>query len=280
MIKKKARNIAIVTIILGTFLYWQNNDITITNIDYTNAKVPNNFNNYKILHVSDLHNKSFGKNQNKLVKLTEEINPDIIVITGDIIDSRKTNIDIALQYTQQAVNIAPTYYVQGNHESRTDEYTKLEEGLKKDGVRILDNKNEEISINGEKINLIGMKDLTLMESGDKRKEFEEVLSNLKNQSNSNLNILLSHRPELLYLYSRQNIDLVFSGHAHGGQIRLPFTEGLVAPGQGILPKLTSGVHKDKNTEMIVSRGLGNSLFPFRIFNRPELVVTTLKTFNK
>ncbi|MGL6106113.1 metallophosphoesterase [Romboutsia sp.] len=276
MTNKIARNLAIIIATLAIFFYWQNNDITVTNIDFENTKIPNNFNGYKILQVSDLHNKKFGKNQKKLVQLTKEINPDIIVITGDIVDSRRTNVDVALQYINQAVKIAPTYYVQGNHESRIEEYTKLEEGLLKAGVKILDNKNEEINIDNQKINLIGMEDLTLVKSDTKRKTFEEILKTLKSESVSDLNILLSHRPELLYIYARQGIDLVFAGHAHGGQIRLPFTDGLFAPGQGILPKSTSGVHKDKNTEMVVSRGLGNSLFPFRVFNRPELVVTTLK----
>ena len=95
---KKAIIIATILITVAVFCYWQNNDISITNIDFKNSKVPENFNDYKILQVSDLHNKEFGKNQNKLVELTKKINPNIIVVTGDLIDSRRTNIDIAVNY--------------------------------------------------------------------------------------------------------------------------------------------------------------------------------------
>lgn len=90
-------------------------------------------------------------------------------------------------------------------------------------------------------------------------------------------VLLSHRPELLSLYSKYGIDLVFSGHAHGGQVRIQFIGGLIAPNQGLLPTYTSGEHIANDTTMIVNRGLGNSLFPLRVFNRPEIVVVTLRT---
>lgn len=277
MISKKAKSITAVVVLAVVFFYWQNNDITITDIDLKNNKIPSNFDGYKILQISDLHNKRFGKNQEKLMKITEEINPDIIVITGDLVDSRRTNLDKAIEYTNQAVKVAPVYYVPGNHESRIKEYSILKEDLLKSGVKILDNKVEEININNEKISLIGMEDLDLLRINNKVSEFEKRLNSIKEKSKSNFKILLSHRPELLDIYTRQNIDLVFTGHAHGGQIRLPFTQGLFAPGQGLMPKYTSGIHEKDETKMIVSRGLGNSLFPFRIFNRPELVVTKLNS---
>lgn len=274
---KKAIMVTTILMILVIFCYWQNNYISIANIDFRNNKVPNNFNDYKILQISDLHNKEFGKSQNKLIKLTKKINPDIIVVTGDVIDSRKTNIDIAADYMIQAVKIAPTYYVAGNHESRIDEYDKLENILSKEGIKVLNNDSENIKIDNQEITLLGMKDISFINSDNKQKEFSSILSNLTNESNENLTILLSHRPELIDIYANNNIDLVFTGHAHGGQIRLPFIGGLLSPGQGLLPKYTSGIYEKDNTKVIVSRGLGNSLFPFRIFNRPELIVTTLKS---
>jgi hypothetical protein len=272
---KKGIIIATILTTLAVFCYWQNNDISITNIDFTNSKVPENFNDYKILQVSDLHNKEFGKNQNELVERTKEINPDIIVVTGDLIDSRRTNIDIAVNYMSQAVKIAPTYYIPGNHESRIDEYDKLEKMLSKEGIKVLSNDSENIKINNQELSLLGMEDISFVNSENKEKEFSSILSNLKNESKKNLTILLSHRPDLIDIYAKQNIDLVFTGHAHGGQIRLPFIGGLLSPNQGFLPKYTSGIYEKDNTKMIVSRGLGNSLFPLRIFNRPELIVTTL-----
>ena len=277
MFKRYPKFIVLGVAALAVFFYWQNNDITVTNIDFKSEKVTDGFEGYKILQVSDLHNKRFGKGQKGLVEITEQIGPDMIVITGDVIDSRRTNVKKALEYADKAVEIAPVYFIPGNHESRVDEYLQLKDGFIKSGVKVLDNKTEEIFINNESISLIGMNDLTLFDSENTKQSYEIVLKNLVNESDDGLKILLSHRPELLDVYVRQSLDLVFTGHAHGGQIRLPFINGIFAPGQGILPKYTSGVYKQGKTNMIVSRGLGNSLFPFRVFNRPELIVTTLSS---
>lgn len=274
-LKKIAIGAITALIVIVAFLYWQNNDIVTTNINIENSKIPNNFDKFKILQVSDLHNKEFGKNQEKLVNLTKEINPDIIVVTGDAIDSRRTNIDIAIDYLSQVAKIYPTYYVTGNHERRISDYNKFEESLIKSKVKVLNNQFENIKIGNEEISLIGMKDISFITSDDKSEEYLSILNNIKKETNNNFTILLSHRPDIIDVYSKANVDLVFTGHAHGGQIRLPFTDGLFAPNQGLLPKYTSGKFKEDNTDMIVSRGLGNSLFPFRIFNRPELIVTTL-----
>ena len=274
-LKKIPINIIWLLIIIIAFLYWQNNDIVITNIDVNNGNIPSNFDKFKILQVSDLHNKKFGKNQNKLVKLTKKINPDIIVVTGDAIDSRKTNMDIAINYLSQIAKSYPTYYVSGNHERRIKGYNRFEELLIQNNVKVLNNKYKNIKIGNKEISLIGMKDISFIKSKDKRKEYLNTLKDIKKEVNNNFTILLSHRPEIIDIYSQSKVDLVFTGHAHGGQIRLPFTDGLFAPNQGLLPKYTSGKFKNGSTEMIVSRGLGNSLFPFRIFNRPELIVTTL-----
>ncbi len=273
--KKMAINMMFFLVIIVSFLYWQNNDIVITNIDINNGKIPSNFDKFKILQVSDLHNKKFGKNQSKLVNLTNKINPDIIVVTGDAIDSRKTNMDIAIDYLSQIAKIYPTYYVSGNHERRIKEYNRFEELLIQNNVKVLNNQYENIKIGNEEISLIGMKDISFIKSKDRRKEYLSTLKDIKKDVSDNFTILLSHRPEIIDVYSESKVDLVFTGHAHGGQIRLPFTDGLFAPNQGLLPRYTSGKFKKGNTEMIVSRGLGNSLFPFRIFNRPELILTTL-----
>lgn len=274
-LKRIPINIIWLLIIIIAFLYWQNNDIVITNIDVNNGNIPSNFDKFKILQVSDLHNKKFGKNQNKLVKLTKKINPDIIVVTGDAIDIRKTNMDIAINYLSQIAKSYPTYYVSGNHERRIKGYNRFEELLIQNNVKVLNNKYKNIKIGNKEISLIGMKDISFIKSKDKRKEYLNTLKDIKKEVNNNFTILLSHRPEIIDIYSQSKVDLVFTGHAHGGQIRLPFTDGLFAPNQGLLPKYTSGKFKNGSTEMIVSRGLGNSLFPFRIFNRPELIVTTL-----
>lgn len=266
-LKKKIIIAVILVLFIGLFIIWQNNHIGISEIEVNNSKIPKSFNGYRIVHLSDLHNKDFGSNENKLIVKTKNAEPDIIVITGDLIDSRNTNIEVAIEFIKEAVKIAPIYYVSGNHEARSDVYDELSEKLKESGVTILDNELVEIVEDGSIIKLSGMIDPSFGNGSflDKRTGIDT----------SKFNILLSHRPELINMYADKDIDLAFTGHAHGGQIRLPFIGGLVAPDQGLLPKYTSGLYTLKDTSMIVSRGLGNSIFPIRVFNRPEIIVVTL-----
>lgn len=267
-------------IIVGSlcFFRWQNNSIAINKIVVKNDKVPETFNGYKILQISDLHNKEFGAKQHKILEKIEKINPDIIVVTGDLIDANNTNIDIAMDLINGAINIAPIFYVSGNHEAWSGSYNNLKYKLEEVGVIVLDNKKTEVFKDNNSIDIIGLSDTSFINqdwleySGNM--QTENLLNSLI-EKNSNFKILLSHRCELFEIYSGSDVDLVFSGHSHGGQFRLPFIGGLVAPDQGFFPELTEGIHTSNNTSMIISRGLGNSIIPIRIFNRPELIVVTL-----
>ena len=270
----------IMFISITIFSIWQNNDIIVTDIVFENNKIPGKFNEYKIAHVSDLHNKEFGSNQHRLLEKIEKANPDIIVITGDLIDSRNTDVDIAMEFINGAIAIAPIFYVSGNHEGRSGIYAELSMKLEDAGVKIMDNEKVEIEKDGDTIELIGMADPRLIQSNYLEYESSELfLESIKSTDDKSdkFNILLSHRPELFDSYVNSGVDLVFSGHAHGGQVRFPFIGGLVAPNQGLFPKYTSGIHVEKDTSMIISRGLGNSIFPVRVFNRPELIIVTFKT---
>lgn len=262
------------------FFYWQNNSITIHEIEYKNNKIPEAFQDFKILHLSDLHNKEFGKKQDFLLTKMEDINPDLIVITGDLIDSNRPNLDSAMDLINEAINIAPIYYVSGNHEAWSGLYEELKAKLETSGVIVLDHQANEFHQHLDSINIIGLSDPSFTEADwmddDNPVNIENTFSNLIRDPNQ-FTILLSHRPELFDLYSKEKIDLVFSGHAHGGQIRIPFIGGLVAPNQGLFPSLTEGIHTKNNTSLIISRGLGNSIIPLIVFNRPELIVVTLST---
>ena len=267
---------------LFAFLAWQNNEVAITEHNYTNDKLPNKFNGFKILHISDLHNKKFyGRLTNKIKK----INPDIIVITGDLIDRRRTNINSAMELIEDIVKIAPTYYVSGNHEQLSQHYTKLKEELNKFNVINMDDFYTAINKGGSEIGLIGIADPAINANEKAHLSENNVryvisrLNHLTKNLKTDFNILLSHRPELLNVYKKFNIDLVFSGHAHGGQIRIPLLGGILSPNQGFFPKYSEGMHREEATSMAVSRGLGNSLFPFRIFNPPELVVVILSSMS-
>ncbi|HZJ76063.1 MAG TPA: metallophosphoesterase [Oscillospiraceae bacterium] len=268
------------------FLAYQNNALGITNYSYENSKLPKSFHGYKIAQVSDLHNKNY---HGRLIEKIKKVNPDIIVITGDLIDRRNTKIDTAINFVRQAAKIAPVYYVSGNHEQLSGKYDELKKELRKPDVQIVDNYYTTLKHNRDEIGLMGIADPATEQNrrtyfrrnSSRRNSSQYAEDNLKklfnyNHINTDFNILLSHRPEPFSVYKDMNIDLVFSGHAHGGQIRIPFIGSLFAPSQGFFPKYTEGIYSEGNTSMVVSRGLGNSIFPFRIFNRPELVVVTFK----
>ena len=277
---KQRKVLLAVFIIVGLYAFfkWQNDSIVISEMVFKNDGVTESFDGYKILHISDLHNKEFGSNQNRLLSKIEMTDPDIIVITGDLIDSNHTDIDVAMELINGAITIAPIYYVSGNHEASSGLYSNLKSKMENVGVVVLDDQKIEVFHGNESIDIIGLLDPTF--SGSDSLEYgddTEILNllNTLSEDNTNLKILLSHRTELFDLYSDSDVDLIFSGHAHGGQFRLPFIGGLFAPGQGFFPELTEGIHTRNNVSMIISRGLGNSIVPVRIFNRPELIVVTL-----
>ena len=171
----------------------------------------------------------------------------------------------------------PAYYVTGNHEARVSEYNELKEGLIDQGVVVLDDERIELELSGETIALLGVNDPSFQTDylfGDSETIMKNRLQEISDAKNE-FTILLSHRPELFEVYADNNIDIILSGHAHGGQFRLPFVGGLVAPNQGLFPKYDAGLYTDENTNMIVSRGIGNSILPFRFNNRPEVIIIDL-----
>lgn len=269
--------IAIILLLCGFYLEFENTTLQVTNYDISDSKIPEDFNNYKIIQVSDFHNTTSKKLTNDLVEEIKKQKPNIIVLTGDLIDSRKTDVNVAINFIKEIKDIAPVYYVTGNHEARVKEYSELKEQMNSLGINILENKAIVIKQNDSILNLIGIDDPSFVnefavpDSEIIRKEINSL-----DYDKNNYTILLSHRPEAFETYVSENINLIFTGHAHGGQIRIPFIGGVVAPNQGLFPKYTSGKYEQKNTTMIVSRGIGNSIFPFRINNRPELITVELK----
>ncbi|MDR2817593.1 MAG: metallophosphoesterase [Oscillospiraceae bacterium] len=262
---------------LSIFLYLQNNLIVISHIEYASDKLPPAFDECKILQISDLHNKQFGKNQARLIKKISSIAPDIIVITGDLVDSRHTEISKAMGLINRIAGLAPVYYTPGNHEARNNIYEKIEPLLIASGTHVLFNRYENFERANQRIGICGLADPNFLFSQNYEQQLHENLNELAAESKAQFNILLAHDPALHKIYDRPEFALVLSGHAHGGQFRIPFRRGLYAPGQGLFPKYTSGLHQLTHTSMVISRGLGNSAFPLRLFNLPELVVVTLKS---
>lgn len=265
---------------LSFWLYRGNTAIQTTRIRVGGARIPVSFRGFTIVQVSDLHNAEFGAGQEKLLGAVKEASPDLIAVTGDLIDSRRTNVEKAMDFIAGAAAVAPVCSVTGNHEARTDQYPILKKRMEEAGVTILDNRGVTIRRGGDSIRLLGLEDPAFVNPDGTNAENAAVLDArlkemLKESGGSGYTILLSHRPEQFGVYAANGVDLVLCGHAHGGQIRLPFAGGLFAPNQGFFPKYSEGIYQKGRTRMAVSRGLGNSLAPVRIHNRPELMVMTL-----
>ena len=271
--------VAIFLLALIIWIVWGNKALELNTYNITGNDIPKEFDGFRIAQVSDLHNAEMGEDNEKLVSMLAEADPDIIVITGDMIDSRNTKVDVALSFAEQAVKIAPCYYVTGNHEARVDEYSDLKDGLLELGVIILEDARVDIELSGEIITLIGVDDPNFQTDylfGDDETVMKSKLDELTSEE-VGYTVLLSHRPELFDIYVESGVDLIFSGHAHGGQFRIPFIGGVVAPNQGVFPKYDAGIFTEGNTNMVVSKGVGNSIIPFRVNNRPEVILIELTT---
>jgi hypothetical protein len=245
--------------LFALFVWFSNSCLMLTNYKIEIADAPQNL---KIVHLSDLHGKSFKKGNKQLLQTVKSQSPDVIAITGDIIHLyTKRNIRVATEIIPELCKIAPVIYVSGNHEMRSTKYRILREQLKKGGAIVLDDcKTELCGFTFVGLNCASLKNGTIF----------SITPDISPK------ILLAHEPQFLESYKKASYDLVLSGHAHGGQWRIPFTKiGIFSPGQGLLPKYTSGIYKSGKTQMVVSRGLGNSECPLRLFNRPEVVVISV-----
>ncbi|MDN6195031.1 MAG: metallophosphoesterase [Atopostipes suicloacalis] len=254
------------------WIIWTNRTISVSHFEINNKKLAADFDDFKIAHLSDLHNKDW---EGKLIEKMTSESPDLIAITGDLVDSRNTDVDVALEFIESAIEIAPIYYVTGNHEARLgEEYLTLKEGLESLGVEVITDASRSVEIGSNKIQLTGIQDPDFSDNI----YITPVQENLdKTFDSETFKVLLSHRPEYFKDYVKSGADLVLTGHAHGGQVRIPFIGGLIAPNQGIFPEYSEGLYHEEGTDMIVSRGLGNSIIPVRINNRPELVIIELQS---
>ena len=259
------------------FLGWniyQNQFIQVNEITIKCETLPEDFVGYKIVQVSDLHNAEFGKNNEGLLLLIEEQKPDIIVVTGDIVDSRRTDVQIARDFINNASEIAPVYYVTGNHEARVDMEDEIDFIELNENVNVLHNQSVLLTKGESVIQLIGVDDPDYKAVTDSEAYMNKRLSLYCD--NEYFKILLSHRPELFETYVENEMNVIFSGHAHGGQVRLPFIGGVIAPHQGFFPTYDAGLfYATNDATMVISRGLGDSILPLRINNPPELVIVTL-----
>lgn len=270
--------VAVLFAALILWIIWANKALELNTYTVTSEKLPEEIVGFRIAHVSDLHNTQIGKDNERLLAMLKDAQPDVIAITGDLIDSRNTNITVALQFAEEAVKLAPCYYVSGNHEARISQYDALIEELTKLGVTVLADASVQLESHGQVITLIGVDDPSFQTDylfGDADAVMTDKLDSLV-VDDSTFQLLLSHRPELFPVYVQSGADLVLSGHTHGGQFRLPFIGGLFAPNQGLFPEYDAGLYVNGDTYMVVSRGVGNSIIPFRFNNRPEVIIIELQ----
>jgi predicted MPP superfamily phosphohydrolase len=273
--------ISLILILSLAFLLYGNFYVDVQEIHIFTDKLPDSFHNYLIAHVSDYHNRSSSVVDNQIFESLKERKPNIIVITGDIVDSKRTDVDVSVEFASKLCEIAPVYFVTGNHESNvkaddSEAFEKLIDGLTEAGVNVLRNSSVKITNgSGDSFNLYGIDDPYFYGGFEQVFQRTEILCNDFSMKENEFNILLAHHPETLSVYYKYNIDLVFSGHAHGGQVTL-FGKAIMAPDQVNFPPYTSGLYKMGDTQLVLSRGIGYSFLPIRVFCRPHLVYGEIK----
>lgn len=283
----KNKKIIFFLILIVVFLYtYSIKKVDITRYTVKSDKVSKQFDNYKIVQLSDFHSKGYKNTTGIIINEIEKINPDIIVMTGDMISWDVENIDELERLINELAPKYPTYYINGNHEElaeilKSKEYENFINDIKNLGVSVLKNNYIELIRDEESINLYeidipldGPTGLYVTEEQLDDNYINDVLGKV---DESEFNILLAHNPLFIDDYSRWGADLVLSGHMHGGIIRIPIIGvGIASPEKDYFPKYDAGEFKVGNTTMIVNRGIGASSSGLRVFNKPEISVITLK----
>jgi len=267
----------IIILLLTVLLYDGNTRIDTSEYELIYDNLPESFDGFRIAVLSDVHAVVFGDSNERLIAKVKAAQPDIIAITGDLIDgSGKPPAEIQIEIARTLIDglapIAPMYYITGNHDWNSGEIWALMEMLEECGVNILRNKYAKLESGGETIILAGTDDPN--GPADMIKPYDFVRKIKENEGDGFI-VMLEHRNNNLHLYNVLSVDLVLCGHAHGGIIRLPFTDGLIGQQRDWFPTYTNGVYKVGDTDMVVSRGLGNHTGLPRVFNNPHLVVVEL-----
>lgn len=278
--------IFILLIIIYDILY-SSKKVDITKYTIANEKIPQEFNDFKILQLSDFHSSGYKDTTDIIISKVKEINPDMIVMTGDMVSWEIENIEEFEKLINSLSGLCPIYYTNGNHEQlseilRPKKYENLLDKLESLDIIFLRDNYIEITKDGQSINLyeidIPLDNATGLHASRWQLESDYVETTLPQADYSKFNILLAHNPLFIKQYSKWGADLVLSGHMHGGIIRIPIINvGIASPEKGVFPKYDAGKFKKGNTTMIVNRGIGTSSIGLRIFNNPEISIITLNS---
>lgn len=265
--------------LLAVRLYVDNTLVEVSKYKIKNNKIPNEFNKYKIVQLSDFHSYGFKKDNLKLLEKIYEEAPDIIVITGDMVNKYDKKFEKFINIAETLSKKYKIYYIVGNHEIRLrkEDLEYILNKLKEFGIIILKDEKISISRKGEHINIFALHiPLPYYKIINKPNNVDKVISNvLKACKREEFNILMAHNPLFFEEYSKHNVDLTLSGHVHGGMIRLPLLGAILSPERKFFPKYSGGVYEINNKKLVVSRGLGHSKRGIRLFNKRDLVSITL-----
>ena len=256
------------------FLQWQLWGIQVTVTQVGVHGLPDGFEGLRIVQISDLHGHEYGQDSEALLALVAQQAPEFIVVTGDLID-QESHLAMVPALARGLAAIAPTYYVTGNHEWAVGGVPRLKGILTECGVTVLSNQYVTLERNGDSLVLAGVDDPNGYAD---QKTPEELYGEIQREAGDLCTILLAHRNDRFDQYAAAGYDLVISGHAHGGIVRLPFTDGLLGTDRKLFPTWTAGGYTLGDSTLFVSRGLGNTTVPihgFRLFNRPDLAVLEL-----
>ena len=261
----------------GFWFQWQCWGLQVTRAQAALKGLPQGFDGFKIVHLSDLHGHEYGEGNQGLLDRVQEQAPDLIVITGDLID-QESQLEMAPALAQGLAGIAPTYYVTGNHEWAlgTGAVKELKTLLKECGVAVLSNQYQVLERGGDKLVLAGVDDPNGYAD---QTTPEELYARIQGEAPGLFTVLLAHRNDRFGQYANAGYNFVMSGHGHGGIVRLPFVGGIMGTDRRFFPPWTAGIYTVGDSTLFVSRGLGNNTVPFkgfRVFNRPELAVVELK----
>ena len=257
------------------FFWWSNHSLQTERFTFASARLPEGFDGCVIVQLSDLHGAEFGEGNETLIEKVRELKPDYIFLTGDLQDQyRQTPRSYSVALGRAFAEIAPTYFITGNHEWAFKDVRDLKRELGEAGVTVLTNEYVTLTRNGDSILLAGIDDPNGFAD---QKTPEALAEEIRAAEPGAFWMLLAHRNNYFEKeYSYLGADLVISGHGHGGLIRLPFTDGLISVERSFFPSYTAGFYTSNGSDLFVSRGLGNSGRTFRLFNRPEIVVLTLE----
>ncbi len=252
------------------WFWWQQNGLSSETISVTSA--PDGFAGYRIAVISDLHGKEFGEDNEKLIDYVRDLEPDLIAVTGDLIHDQ-AQMAMVRPVAKGLASIAPTYYVTGNHEWAAGVVPQLKELLDQCGITVLSNEYVMLTEGGDQIALLGAEDSNGYAD---QMTVGELADQVRQEQGDVYTILLSHRNNHYDQYQQARVDLTLAGHAHGGLIRLPTTDGLIGPKRELWPQYTAGLYDLSYGQMVVSRGLGNQFPCFRLFNRPDVPLVVLE----